>query len=85
MKFSRLMTCVLGILVTGMMLSCSGSGQQNATGQNNSKTVAKLVGSELPVSTANDDQQNPHRLRRYQPIWRGVEPTPSQVGRESLI
>lgn len=59
MKFSRLMTCVLGILVTGMMLSCSGSGQQNATGQNNSKTVAKLVGSELPVSTANDDQQNP--------------------------
>ncbi len=32
-----------------------------------------------------DDQQNPHRLRRYQPIWEGVEPTPRQVGRESLI
>jgi hypothetical protein len=32
-----------------------------------------------------DDQQNPHRLRRYQPIWQGTETMPRQVGRESLI
>lgn len=59
MKLNRWLTYFMFMIVSGMILSCSGSGQ-NTDNRNISKSTLKLVGPEIPVSTVNDDQQNPH-------------------------
>lgn len=59
MKF---MARISGLLAMVFFLSCSGSGPHVTVSGDGAGRSRRLVGSEIPVSIATDDQQNPHTI-----------------------
>ena len=77
MRISKMLFTTLAILAGGLLFGCTGDSNTTAKNSNPSllsveapasgkKRLAKLEGSEITVSNATDDQQNPHEI--YIPV-----------------
>lgn len=59
MKALKFIIACLTLIMLPVIWGCSGSGDSGNQQSSNSKITAKLIGSEIQVSVATDDQQNP--------------------------
>lgn len=74
MKLFKLLSPPVIVLMLAALWGCSGSGDSNSNVAKGSKVTAKLVGGELQVSGATDDQQNPQVIymsdkKMYFIVW----------------
>ena len=59
MKYFKLLFLLVMFFMFATILGCSGTGESGTSASKGSKITSKLAGSEIQVSGATDDQQNP--------------------------